>query len=74
MLAPHAFQRWNACGAEMMAPAIAQTPMERSFLVLFCKKEPLSFPSFSLKPGPKPYKRLLLTYLRVFTEIFFAGS
>jgi hypothetical protein len=42
--APQAVHRWKACGAGDMAPAIAQAPTDKSFLLLFFKKEALPFP------------------------------
>jgi hypothetical protein len=41
MSAPQAFERWNACGAGEVSPAVDQAPTDRSFLLLFFKKEAL---------------------------------
>jgi hypothetical protein len=40
-LAPQAFKRRNTCGAEDVSQAVAQAPTDKSFLLLFFKKEAL---------------------------------
>jgi hypothetical protein len=40
-LVPQAFKRRIACGAEDVSQAVAQAPTDKSFLLLFFKKEAL---------------------------------
>jgi hypothetical protein len=50
--APQALERWDACGAGVGAPAGVRAPTDKSFLLLFFKKEALCL--FFSKTAPQP--------------------